>query len=63
MTASRWHRSSIPRLARWATKRGGHDPQALQRRAFRCLILDFQIKGITAPQPDQATLPYDPYDS
>ena len=27
--------------------------------AFGCLILDFQIKGITAPPPDEATLPYD----
>ena len=27
--------------------------------AFRCLILDFQIKGIAVPPPDQATLPYD----
>ena len=25
--------------------------------AFRCLILDFEIKGITAPPPDEATLP------
>ena len=25
--------------------------------AFRCLILDFEIKGIKAPPPDEATLP------
>ena len=33
--------------------------QALHRRTFKCLILDFHIKGITAPPPDEATLPYD----
>ena len=27
--------------------------------AFRCLIQDFQLKGIAVPPPDQATLPYD----
>lgn len=27
--------------------------------AFRCLILEFKIKGVTAPPPDEATLPYD----